>query len=416
MATRDHYSSDELARIRATLKEQLGDNSGTALKNLEERFVPSEKTRPPEELVDERGDAVGWAGGEVNVDEVISDGQLDKMIRALPVFKDAAADQGKLVAAIMKHPEVKSFHLVEALSKVSKDPSLVDALVQRIVSNKGVNPLIDACRFAAVSPASMRALAQGIAEEGTVNHIMRAIASAPRDQPDAEIIWTMEVIGKGGLDQITECIKLIDPASPGAVVLATGLANRKEVKMEILVRSLSVLKDSPKAATVLAVRLAGMVEDNALASLLEKHVSDKTEAGEVLVAKLVHGGRVKELSRVTRFMRADSVASRMLAVGIMRHNDADLLLTAYERFSAAPIAQAMVGTEFVKKKGTFGALKAMGKKALEFGKLATEVANGTKEGRERLEFHWKKTLGLGDPPPVEKAEKAEKTDKKDAKS
>ena len=98
-------------------------------------------------------------------------------------------DIRQLVAAILKHADTKSFHLVEALSRVKEDKELVDALVHGMTSRKGVNPLIEALKYAVISPDAMKNLALSISDQGTVNHVLRAVASAPVNQPECEIIW-----------------------------------------------------------------------------------------------------------------------------------------------------------------------------------------------------------------------------------
>lgn len=396
MAERDLYTSAQLEKIRATLAETLGEESSQALDNLDKRFSPKE------EVVDEGKDGKGKKDGEekvrVDVNALVTDGRLKRMIDALGDIKESPEDRRTVVAAILKHREVKAFHLVEALSKVPDEVDLVDALVQGITSLKGVNPLIDALRYAVASPEALKSLAKGIAEQGTVNHLIRAIATSPRGQSESEVIWAMEVMGKGTLEQILEAMNLMDADSPGTVVLATGLVHRKEVAVEPLVRALASCKGNSKAETILSVELTKLADVQSLVTLLEKYISDSSEAGEVLVARLVHSslgdkGRQKLLAKAARFVKANSLSGKMLAMGVVELGEITQMEQAYNRMVNHPTGQRMIAAGIVKKQGGLKALRVLGGIFFQVSKYQQEVKTATKEASQRYSFLVKEVLG-----------------------
>ncbi|MBF0454131.1 MAG: hypothetical protein HQL72_04840 [Magnetococcales bacterium] len=392
MAERDLYTSDQLAKIRATLQDTLGESSGGALENLDARFTAKEDA-PKEEINPKASARAKKKAQEENavadIKELLEENKLKKMIAAVSEVKDQPDEVRTLIGAILAHPEVKAFHLVEAISKIKKDDvPLIDALVEGITSRKGVNPLIEALRHATASTNAVKALAMGIAEQGTVNHLIRAIATSPRDQPEAEIIWAMEVMGKGSMEQLLEAIKLLDPASPGTVILATGLVNRKEVAIEPLVRALTAAKENAKACSLLAVALARLADQPQLISLLEKYVSDDTEAAEILVAKLVlvslrEKGRAKLMAKATGFMRGDSMAGKILAMGIVEQGDHTQLERTFARMKSHPVGQKMAAVAIKKKLGGMKAIKLLGGVFFQLSKFEDEVRKATAEAKQR---------------------------------
>ncbi|MBF0311088.1 MAG: hypothetical protein HQL56_16355 [Magnetococcales bacterium] len=400
MATsRDRYTAEELARIRATLENSLGNDSSQALNNLDTRFTAAQAQQEESEEIKENKKLLGTEGA-VNISEVIQEGQLEKMLAALTLVLSNPPDVQTLVGAILNHPEAKSFHLVDALSKVNADLQLLEALVDGIVTRKGINPLIDALKFSAASPKAMKSLAMAISEQGTVNHIMRAIASAPRPQPEAEIIWTMEIMGKGGVDQILEAMKLIDAQSPGAVVLATAIVNRQEARNEHLARSLTALKDNPKAAAILTTAVAKVADVPALRSLLEKYLKDDTEAAEIAAAKLVNkclgaiGIRSRDMAEATKFARSpDSMTGQILAIGLLKQDNEDMLAAAFNRFGANVAARKIVANAIVKKKGKLMAFPIIGKEGFNLVGNPGEIQSLTNKATERLLHILTKVLG-----------------------
>ncbi|MBF0622607.1 MAG: hypothetical protein HQL54_11840 [Magnetococcales bacterium] len=392
-SNRDKYSANELEEIRKMLGENLGNDSNHAEKILSSRFTAAEEKEDeePEIIEDEDKFNQGRSGPKVDVAAVIKSRDLPTMIEAIPSVREDETQIRQIIAAILKHPDVKSFHLVEALSKVKDDVQLVNALVHGIISRKGVNPLIEALKYSTCSPQAMKSLAQAVADQGTVNHVLRAIASSPRDQPEAEMSWAMEVIGKGSMEQILEAMNLIEDMSPGTVILATGLVNRKEVIVEPLVRAMGNCRKNDKAMAILIVRLVKMVDTPSLVSVLEKYVSDSTEAGEIVAAQLVYKvarepSRRSLLASACRRVKTDSMTAQLIAGGIIRHRDAELLEKSYSRLGTSPTAQKMVALEIVNKKGKIMALRSLGKNVWEMIKNQGEIKTSIRKTDERYQW------------------------------
>lgn len=394
MAERDLYTAEQLAKIRATLQNNLGDETSNALQTLETRFTAKteEKVDPDKQKKSKEEKA------HVDVAAVVAEGNLKKLLDALHEVKENPVDRRTVVAAIIQHQEVKAFHLVEALSQVPSDKELVDSLVNGITSRKGVNPLIDALRHAEISPNSIKALAKGIAEQGTINHIIRAIATAPGNQPEAEIIWAMEIIGKGTMEQILEALNLLNSESQGTVVLATGLVNRKEIAVEPLVRALASCKENAKASAILAVELTRQADLNSLVTLMEKYIADGTSAGEIIASRLVfrsliEKGRSKLLSKAARFVKGNSLAGKILAMGIVEQDDAMEMEKSFPRLSSHPVAQKMVAVGLHKKLGGLKALRLLGGTFFKISSFQEEANAATKEARAKYNHIVKDILG-----------------------
>ncbi|MBF0137778.1 MAG: hypothetical protein H7833_03670 [Magnetococcus sp. DMHC-1] len=412
MSQRDRYSADQLAKIRATLKDTLGEDAAKALENLDNRFVPARESSDGDENAPkgkkkmERPTASSKAN-KIDVEELARSGQIAKMVEALPHVLGDAIKVKALISAILNNGETKAMHLVDALSKVHKQVDLIDPLVQKIVSFKGINPLVDSLKFSTASPSAMRLLAQGIAEQGTVNHILRAIAGAPKNQDEAEVIWTMEVIGKGSVDQVLDAMKLIDPLSPGSVILATGLVNRKGIQAEPLVRGLTACKDNPKSSTLVAATLCKMIEVPALISILEKYLPDKCEAAEIIIAQLVHrcvdfSNRNREVVEAARYIKADSMAGQILALGLIKLDNDDELLRGYKRLPANSMAKKMTALAIIKKKGKLMSLRTLGKEGWDLTKDADAIEKAGRVAQAR--YKWILTNLLPDEPkPAEAA-------------
>ncbi|MBF0323352.1 MAG: hypothetical protein HQL62_10525, partial [Magnetococcales bacterium] len=386
MSQRDRYSADQLAKIRATLKDTLGEDAAKALENLDNRFVPTsassgdDATKPKKKM--ERPTAASKAS-KIDVEELARSGEVGKMVEALSLVLEDPIKVKVLISGILNNGETKAMHLTESLSKVHKFPDLVDFLVQKIVSFKGINPLVESLKFATASPKAMRLLAQGIAEQGTVNHILRAIAGAPKNQDEAEVIWSMEVIGKGSIDQILDAMKLIDPLSPGSVILATGLINRQGIQVEPLVRGLTACKDNPKSSTLVAATLCKMIDVPALISILEKYLPDKCESAEIVVSKLVHrcadsSTRNHDMVDAARYIKADAMAGQILALGLIKLDNEDILYRGYKRLPANSMSKKMTALAYIKKKGKLMSLRTLGKEGWDLTKDAEAIEKATR--------------------------------------
>jgi hypothetical protein len=396
MAERGLYTAEQLAKIRATLEESLGDSSGGALENLDTRFTPKDEseeagggTREERKKEAEAKEKSEKDEESADVSIIIEEDKLKGMIAAIPDYKNNPDDMQLLASAILNHRDVKAFHLVEALGKINTDDvEMVEAFVEGITSRRGINPLIEALRFATVSPKAVKALAMGVAEQGTVNHLIRAIATAPQGQESAEIVWAMEIMGKGSMEQLLEAMKLLDNNSPGIVILATGLTNRKEVAIEPLVRALAASDGNHKACALLAASLTRLTDPAQLITLLEKYVTDDTEAAEILIAKLIlSGNRLKDtaatLGKACGFMRAESMAGKMLAMGIIDQGNATQYEKSYNKMKGHPIGQKMIAIAIKNKVGGLKAMKLLGGVFFRAGKFEDEVRAANSEAKKR---------------------------------
>ncbi|MBF0628905.1 MAG: hypothetical protein HQL91_11875 [Magnetococcales bacterium] len=409
MAERDLYTSEQLAKIRTTLSEALGESAHQALDNLDNRFVAaSEQPAASNQKGGSSGAAASKGGGSsshyeeekkhfVDVESVIQEGRLKKMLDTLGKIQDEPAQVRTMIAEILRHKEVKAFHMVDAMSKVSGDIELVNALAHGIVSHKGVNPLIDGLRHAVISPEAMKSLAMGVAEQGTINHVIRAIATAPPNQPEAEIIWAMEVMGRGTMEQMLEAIKLMSNESPGTTILAVGIVNRKDVAIEPLVRSLTATKGNAKATAILAVALTRLADTASLVTLLEKYVTDDTDAGEILTAKLVQRSlaekdRPKVMARAARMMRGNSMAGKILAMGIVQQGDPQQLEASYQRINH-PVGKQILATGIAKKLSSLQALKLLGGDYFKLSKIQASADAALREAKQRYEWILYSLLG-----------------------
>jgi hypothetical protein len=376
--TSSRYSAEQLEKIRETLANTLGSESAQVLKDMERRIRPKEETPDFEEdgtvaAASDPAAAKGVAGlGQLNIPRLVQAGNIEKMLEALPQVVDNPQFTRMIVAAILKHPDAKQFHMADALNKVYKDVELVNALVHGMVTRKGVNPLIDSIRFVGESPPAMKALAVAICEQGTVNHMIRALANS-KGNPDAENILAMEVMDKGTLDQMQEAMKLMDSQSPGMVILATGLIARENVPVEQLVRGLMAGKDNEPAANLLAVEVAKVADVTSLLSALEKYVRDTTEAGEIVTARIIQNGRAKQLLSACRHVTTGSNASLMLAVGITKKGTPEDVYRGFRMMAANPQAKQILGLDLVRQKGKFMAMRQLGSEVFELVKKQNDI-------------------------------------------
>lgn len=406
MAGASRFTPEQLEKIRSTLKGNLGDDSAKVLQSLDKRFTAETDAGQEiimEDVEDETPGKPARVSGQINVARIIQEGKIEKMVETLGQVKENPAAIKALVNALLQGEDTKAFHLVETLSKVRTDPELTLALVRGIVSKKGINPVIEALRHATASQEAMRLLAQNIAENGTVSHIIRAIATVHKNA-EVEVVWAMEVIAKGTVEQMLEALNLMDKESTGVIILATGIINHKEVVIGQLVQALSGCKDNAKASSIVATELARRADVNSLVTLLEKYLSDDTDAGEIVVCKLVEKGRILQLLEACRHISANSIAGRILATGIIQRADPEQLLKAYKMLSSNVVARQIIGLDLVKKKGKLMALRDLGKEVLDLVKNQAEIESFAKKAQKRME--WVLSNELQEAPAVPGAEAA----------
>lgn len=389
MAAGDMYTTEQLERIRDTLRSSLGESSSNALENLETRFTPAPDVSEDEEKLEKLRNKDEKKNVDVN--RILETGKLGNIRGALEHVRDEPAKQKALIGALLAHKDTKATDMAEALAKVNNRLELVETLAEALTAQKGVNPLIEAMRHATISSKAVTALAKAIAEQGTVNHLIRTIGTAPRDQPDAEIILAMEAMRKGSVEQLLEAINLMDDKSPGIVVLATGIVNRKDVGIEPLVRAMTNSKNNAKASAILALELTKRADVNALVTLLEKYISDDTDAGEILTAKLVQRGLVARsregiLVKACRHMHLDSMAGKILAMGILDLKDLGQLEAGYGRMNGHASGKKLLALGLFKRAGFIKGVRLMGKEYFQMSSLQPELDASLKEIRKR--YHW----------------------------
>ena len=417
MAAGDIYTAEQLESIRKTLSSSLGDKSAQALESLENRFTAAPDVSVEEAKLERLR---GNEEKKVDVDRMIVLGRLSGMLKALVEVKDEPAKQKKLISAMIEHKDAKASDLVDALGAVSNRLELVEALVAAITAQKGVNPLIEALHHATISPKAINSLAKGIAEQGTVNHLIRTIGTAPRNQPEAEVILAMEVMRKGTVEQMIEALNLLDDTSPGIVIVATGVVNRKDVGIEPLVRAMSNCKNNTKASAILSLEVTKRAETSALVTLLERYISDESEAGEILTAKLVQRsigvkkqGPESLMIKACRHMHHDSMAGKILIMGILENNEPEQIEMAFQRLLGHPKAKQIAGYGAFKRFGFLKATRLLGKEYFLMSKLQPSIETELKEIKKR--YHWiiKEVLG-DDIEPPEKGKSATSAQKKPA--
>lgn len=385
MAGRSRFTPEQLAKIKSTLKNNLGEDSDKVVGSFDKRFAGGGGG--------EVDDAPGADGkpkrpefGKVDVPGIINEGNIPKMIQAIADIGGEPNGTKALVQSIMAHKDAKGYHLVEALAKVKQDKELVAMLVDAIVANGALNPIIEALRSATVCNESMKKLAQTVAELGSVNQIIRAIATAPSNE-DTEAIWAMEIIGKGTSEQMLEALSLINKESSGVVILATGLASLPDNNVPTMVRALPACKENPQAAAIIAKEVAKLADVNSMVGILEKFVPQESEAGELLIAKLVDKGRINQMLEAARQVRVDSPASKLLAMGIIsRAGGMTELERGYKLLGQTTIAKNMIANEILKKKGKLMAMKFLGKEVFEIGKKSSDLDAFTRKAKKRVQY------------------------------
>lgn len=389
--TREHdtYDEEKLKKIRATLSNVLEDTHSFALDHLDKRFLPEEAVRVEneEKKIKEEEARKKKSGPEKRA--AIPKRKLLDILSGLEDVQEDVDKARALIEEVSNHPQTKAFHLVEMMDKLRHHPSLVDILAKDIATRKGLNPMIDALHCAVNSPEAIKILARSIAEKGTVNHIIRAIGTAPKQQPYAETLWTTEIMYRGNAGQMLEALNLLESDSPGLLILATGLVHREEIGIEPLVRATQATKENYKASAILAVKLAQLCDSFSLVSLLESHVSDTSYAGQVLVAKLVHQslyekGHGRSLVKAAGFMRGKSMAGHMLAMGILELSDVELLEKSYNRMKFHPTGQQMLAVGIARKAGKLKAMRILGSQLLSISKIEAETEKKIAEARK---FH-----------------------------
>jgi hypothetical protein len=395
MSNSELYSEEQIRHIRSTLQSTMGEVLGGTLDNLESRFQtrtitneadePENKKQPPspEEKSDKKL--------HLDIDEVIEKNRLLSLLSSLDDAKENLTQSSRLVTALLAHPEAKPFHLVNALGKTFRHKKLLCQIVDDLCTRKGITPLIDALGLAESCPEEVTKLATAIAQNGSVNHLIRSIATAPKNQPKAEIILTMEVMARGSTQQILEAINLLDAHSPGAIILATGLVNRSEIAIEPLVRALNSVKINHVASAVLAIKISEMSDTTTLVTLLEKYVSDDSSAGEILTTKLVHQslkekGRTKYMAKASSYMHKNSISGKILAMGILKQGSVIQMERAYKRMKPHPIGQKMMAVGISKKLGTIKAMKILGSQLFKISTFEKEVKAAFQEAQEYYEL------------------------------
>jgi hypothetical protein len=325
------------------------------------------------------------------VGKLASEGRLQDMMDGLKRVKENKGEAKILVEAILINKQTRAFHLLEVLKDTKQHEEIVDSLVSGIVSRKAINSLIDALSFVENSPNALRHLAEAIVATGKINQIIRAIGTAPKGLPDAEIIWTVEILSKGTLEQIMEAVKLLEVNSPGMIILVAGLVNRDDIAIESLVRAIDFTKSNPNATTLLATAIVRIADAPTIVTLLEKHISDSSYAAEILVTGLVNKstkgrGKGKLLSKASRCMRSDSTAGQILAMGIVKQKNSEILLNSYNSMKSHQIGRKMIAVGIVDTLGKMQAMKILGSQYFKISKFREEVSAATEEASSFYQF------------------------------
>ena len=165
-----------------------------------------------------------------------------------------------------------------------------------------------------------------------------------------------------------------------------------------LVRALPACKENQQAANILANEIAKKADVHSLVGILDKFVSHETEAGEMLVAKLVDKGRLNQMMDAAKLMRSDSVASRILAVGLVENlagkgdGGVEALHKGFRVLGGAPTARKILALEIIKIKGKLMAMTLLGKEVFEFTKNQAEIDGLAKKARKRYDWILKNEL------------------------
>ncbi|MBF0453315.1 MAG: hypothetical protein HQL72_00690 [Magnetococcales bacterium] len=397
------YTEEQIKQIRATLHATMGNTLDGALDKLVARLDAKGGGEDTEETILNRPlpsqEEEEEETQKLDLDAIIQSGNVAKLLLSLKKIKGDLETCDRIVDALLAHPKGKSFQLVDALEKTFHHPSILEKIVDGLVTRKGVTPLIEALKYTETSPSSATKLATAICHNGTVNHLIRSLATLPSGLSGAEIVLAMEIIARGGVQQILEACKLLSHHSPGIIVLATGLTNRQDPTIEPLVRALNAVSENHVASAILATKLAQISDPKSLVALLAKHLSDETSAGEILTCQLVYHclqkeGGTKLMAKAARYMRQDSLSGNILAMGIVKQGNEKQMERAYNRMKSHPMGQKIVAAGIVKKLGKIKAIKILGRKIFKISGDEKSTKKAHKEALTQYEMILKGDLKL----------------------
>ena len=313
--------------------------------------------------------------------------QIDNMVESIADINDPTERQ-KMVAAILEHGKLRDSHILLAMGQLQDQVELLDLFVEEVLLRNRFKLLIDALCLSTVSQHSVKRLSIAVLELNDLEKLILAIASVPKGLPETEIIWSMKVIEIGTFEQILKVIGLIAASSPATLILAKSLVTHKKVKSNALKRALSSCKGNEEASAIIVRALSRLSDVKMLLALLADQVADNTQAGEILVSKLVQKSLLStEESRLIhtacQYMQGDSMAGKILAMGVIDLGNPDQLERAYNRMSEHKIGNKMLACALKAKLNKLQALSLLGKKYFQLNAKSSDIVAATKEARKR---------------------------------
>ncbi|MBF0621375.1 MAG: hypothetical protein HQL54_05565 [Magnetococcales bacterium] len=148
-----------------------------------------------------------------------------------------------------------------------------------------------------------------------------------QNYPELQSRLIQRLVERGTVNDFIQSLGYMQDNAQGSVKMATQIADRS-TSINEMVNAIAVLKtymrgESSRALAILIARFVGKAPDASLLQVLERHVSDHSAAGEIIMSELVHRGNPDDIIRAFKQVTMDSTASMILAYGLVKHGNVE---------------------------------------------------------------------------------------------
>ncbi|MGN7611839.1 hypothetical protein ACQZV8_07110 [Magnetococcales bacterium HHB-1] len=296
--------------------------------------------------------------------EEIRSGQVEAVLEAIPQWLDNPAVLVDMVRGLEKHGNalhwLKAFELF--LSKEETSMPAQELLLEAFLERKSFVPLMDLVRLLPEDSEHFTAIAN-VLKTFSGNRLVETIGKSV-DRPDVQYFITQILVNDGESDHLRDVLPFLKNNPEANQMVAWRLVDEAETiedfQQLIVVIANRIKGDNSGAMALVMQQYVRMASDEQLLKALELYVSDQGKAGEVVVAELVHRRKPELMLKGVRFMNSDSMASMILAMGMIQHATSSQVKDAAKMCRSSPRAKQILeaGHARTTKGGFFSAMSS----------------------------------------------------------
>ncbi|MBF0189412.1 MAG: hypothetical protein HQL50_15925 [Magnetococcales bacterium] len=282
----------------------------------------------------------------------IRDGDVAAMVALINEWHANPQVSADLAAGLAEHGNshtiLTAFKTLFGIGQSESTDRLFEALMER----RHFNTLMELMQILPENSPYAEKLAQGLVGHFPSDKLIEAV-SRTRNKPTIQSILIEAMATTGTVDDFVESLSHLRDNLDATVKLAHRISDRSQ-SSDDLVRVIATVRGalkgeaSDQALDILVKKFTRVASEPALLSVLERHISDHSLAGEFLVSEIVHRGRPEDMIKAFRQMTMDSMSSLFLALGLVRTGSLDQIRKALALSRTCPRAKLVLGGEMLR--------------------------------------------------------------------